>query len=103
MMRGSPTKRRRLKRPTALRRAREAEQARVGRLRKTMKLRAALPLALVALVGCVATTDEESENIARVAQPLTAVCTANVIGTGKVDVETKYLPGVVHCENGGAP
>lgn len=35
--------------------------------------------------------------------PLTAFCTATVVGVGERDVETDYLPHVVTCENGGAP
>ena len=33
---------------------------------------------------------------------LDAYCSANVIGTGVVDVETDYVPNVVNCENGAA-
>jgi len=36
------------------------------------------------------------------AMALDAYCTASVIGTGDVDVESDYLPSVVNCENGGA-
>jgi hypothetical protein len=36
------------------------------------------------------------------AQPLDAYCSAMVVGTGVVDVETDYLPHVVACENGAA-
>lgn len=32
----------------------------------------------------------------------TAYCDVNVIGTGVIDLEEVYLPGVVTCENGGA-
>ncbi|MFT5432153.1 MAG: hypothetical protein ACI9OJ_002851 [Myxococcota bacterium] len=35
--------------------------------------------------------------------PLNAYCTANVIGTGNVDVESHYLAKVIRCENGSAP
>lgn len=31
-----------------------------------------------------------------------AICEVNVIGTGLIDLEEVYLPGVVTCENGGA-
>lgn len=34
--------------------------------------------------------------------PLTAYCQANVKGVGTVDMETDYVPNVVHCENGGS-
>lgn len=34
--------------------------------------------------------------------PLEAICEAEVDGSGRVDVETDYLPHVVACENGGA-
>jgi len=63
---------------------------------------AVLSLPLLALLGCIATSDED-ERIGKTEQALTAYCTANVVGIGKIDAETKYLPGVVHCENGGAP
>ncbi len=39
----------------------------------------------------------------RVPAPLPAAyCDVNVIGTGVIDLEEEYLPGVVTCENGGA-
>lgn len=38
----------------------------------------------------------------RQALPLEAICEAEVDGSGRVDVETDYLPHVVACENGGA-
>lgn len=31
-----------------------------------------------------------------------AICEVNVVGTGLIDLEEEYLPGVVTCENGGA-
>ena len=58
--------------------------------------------ALGALAGC-SSPPEGDEPLSRSSEPLTAVCQANVKGIGLVDTETKYLPGVVHCENGGAP
>ncbi|MBV1860836.1 MAG: SpoIID/LytB domain-containing protein [Nannocystaceae bacterium] len=39
----------------------------------------------------------------QVSAPLpTAYCDVNVTGTGVIDLEEVYLPGVVTCENGGA-
>ncbi len=57
---------------------------------------------LATVAGCSA-PPEGDEPLARSSEPLTAVCQANVKGIGLVDTETKYLPSVVHCENGGAP
>ena len=62
-----------------------------------------LPLVVPLLVSACAASTDEPERIGKSAEPLTAYCTANVVGVGKLDAETKYLPGVVHCENGGAP
>jgi hypothetical protein len=70
-----------------------------GRLRSLRSLPLLFPLAVSA---CIASSDDE-EHVGKIAEPLTAYCTANVVGVGKLDAETKYLPGVVHCENGGAP
>ncbi len=58
-------------------------------------------IATASVVGCSAAP--EDEEVARSSQPLTAYCEANVKGVGLVETETKYLPSVVHCENGGAP
>jgi hypothetical protein len=55
------------------------------------------------MVGCVASGDVTEEELSRSSQALTAYCKVNVIGKGLIDAETKYLPNVVHCENGGAP
>jgi len=60
-------------------------------------------VAITAGAGCSSPPEDESENIGRSQAPLTAYCQANVKGIGLVDTETKYLPNVVHCENGGAP
>jgi Stage II sporulation protein len=54
------------------------------------------------LIGC-AGADGLDEHLGTTAEPLTAQCQANVRGVGLRDVETDYLPNVVHCENGGAP
>jgi MYXO-CTERM domain-containing protein len=45
----------------------------------------------------------EGEPLGEIGEELTAYCKAKVNGVGTVDVETNYLPHVVHCENGGAP
>lgn len=79
-----------------------------SRLPALRRLRFALPVACVAVVpalpGCGGEDPGQyTETVRRVGQPLEAYCTANVIGTGSVDVETDYLPHVVQCENGGAP
>lgn len=50
----------------------------------------------VAWVGC------SSDNVSKSTRSLDAYCTAMVVGTGMVDVETDYLPHVVACENGAA-
>ncbi len=64
-------------------------------------------LALVLLAGCGPMDDADAEvdleRVGEAASPLAAYCKANVIGHGQLDVETNYLPHVVHCENGGAP
>ena len=57
----------------------------------------------VTLMGCLAATDEGTEELGKAQQALTAYCKAEVIGRGVKDIETDYLPHVVHCENGGAP
>ncbi len=62
-----------------------------------------LVIAPIALVGCVAASDAAEEDLATIQQGLTAYCKVNVVGKGWIDAETKYLPNVVHCENGGAP
>ncbi len=43
------------------------------------------------------------EPVGEVSLPLAAHCSVNVVGKGTKDVESDYLPHVVHCENGGAP
>jgi hypothetical protein len=57
--------------------------------------------------ACAADADHRRgsapEDLGEVSAELTAECTANVKGEGMLDVETTYLPDVVHCENGGAP
>src|SRR5258708_32989892 len=58
---------------------------------------------LATLAACSSPPPEAEEQLGTTQEPLTAVCQANVKGTGLVDTEDKYLPGVVHCENGGAP
>ena len=59
-------------------------------------------VSLGTLAACSSPPDEE-QRLGTTQEPLTAVCQANVKGVGLVDTEDKYLPGVVHCENGGAP
>jgi MYXO-CTERM domain-containing protein len=68
-------------------------------------LRRLLVLTSVAmvLVACSGGDPSEDEDTGDVAEPLTARCKVNVRGVGTLDVETDYLPNVVHCENGGAP
>lgn len=57
-----------------------------------------MALATLATSGCV--TSDDGVGAARA--PLSAICTAEVEGSGSVDVETEYLARVVNCENGGA-
>ena len=58
---------------------------------------------IVATAGCGEVGDAADElALSTAAQPLEAFCSAEVQGTGSVDVETDYLPHVVNCENGGA-
>ena len=64
--------------------------------------RVLLVVTLAALAGCSSPPGGD-EPLSHSQEPLTAVCQAIVKGIGLVDTETKYLPGVVHCENGGAP
>lgn len=71
-------------------------------MRRWLSLSAVAVVALgVVAVGCSAPPDDEE--VTHSSQPLTAYCEANVKGVGLVETETKYLPSVVHCENGGAP
>jgi MYXO-CTERM domain-containing protein len=49
-----------------------------------------------AAAGC------SNDGVSSKAQSLDAYCSAMVIGTGIVDVETDYIPHVVQCENGAA-
>jgi hypothetical protein len=67
-----------------------------------------LPLCLVAgaLGAWLAACGPEGatpERVRKSAEKLEAYCTAPVTCIGTLDVETDYLPHVVHCENGGAP
>ena len=55
---------------------------------------------LLALVS--AACADRGDHIGYSRESLTAYCSAMVIGTGMVDVETDYLPSVVTCENGNA-
>jgi len=66
-----------------------------------------LPLGLLWLLGlgvgpgCSDQVDE-TRLLGLLQLPLTAYCTAQVVGIGGVPTETDYLPHVVNCENGGA-
>lgn len=79
--------------------------------RAVLRARLAIVVSSVLLLaGCASAgdardqdRDPDSEHVGEVSEALTAHCTANVVGHGVVDVETVYLPDVVHCENGGAP
>lgn len=53
--------------------------------------------AAMAVAAC-----SKGDDFSRRQFPLDAYCTANVIGTGTVDVETDYIPNVINCENGAA-
>ena len=66
---------------------------------------AAAVSAAVAASGCASAGDDRGDDervTGTSGEALTAACTASVAGTTR-DVETDYLPHVVHCENGGAP
>lgn len=56
----------------------------------------------LALASVVAGCGEQGWDVGSWSMPLGAVCTVNVTGKGKKQVETDYLPRVVRCENGGA-
>ena len=59
---------------------------------------------VIALLGVTVGCEEvpnEPRHFSR-SQGLDAFCTAQVIGTGAVDVETDYIPHVIQCENGAA-
>ncbi len=74
----------------------------------------AAKMAIVGVLGCAADEDlllerdgdlplEQRPEIQRVPAPLgSAYCEIAVDGVGTIDMETDYLPHVVHCENGGA-
>ena len=58
------------------------------------------------LTGCLGTMGGEEDEAASYASytgGIQAVCTAQVNGTGKVDVETEYVARVIRCEHGSAP
>ncbi|MCA9545972.1 MAG: hypothetical protein KC613_16325, partial [Myxococcales bacterium] len=62
--------------------------------------RLTLMFALAALAGCA---DENWDPpVYRHTQGLAARCTATVRDVGEVDVEGRYLPSVIACENGAA-
>ncbi len=76
-----------------------------GRLRSALPYRWLVSATVVALGahlagGCV--EEIPTRPIAQEEHAITAYCTATVVGTGVVDVETDYLPRVVACENGAA-
>ncbi len=60
-------------------------------------------LALASIVASACASYDPNEDVGTTSLGLDAKCTADVNGVGTVDVETDYLPHVVHCENGGAP
>ncbi len=64
--------------------------------------RAVLGLAVLGASACAGQPGDD-ETLGQTSAPLTAYCQAKVNGVGTLDVETQYLPHVVHCENGGAP
>jgi hypothetical protein len=53
------------------------------------------------MTGCGG-ADDDGPRVEAQARPLAALCAAEVDGSGRVDVETDYLPHVIACENGGA-
>lgn len=62
-------------------------------------MRKASLLVIIGLAGGCIGGDE----LEKTAAELDARCSANVSGSGSVDVENDYLPHVVACEHGGAP
>lgn len=68
-----------------------------------------LAAALLLTAACSAPTDQlehdvrEAPGYRQRVFHLEAPCTINVEGVGPVDIEEDYIPGVVACENGGAP
>jgi hypothetical protein len=57
---------------------------------------------IVCVAALAASACSKGDEFSRRQFPLDAYCTANVIGTGNVDVETDYIPNVINCENGAA-
>jgi len=58
--------------------------------------------AAVACSGCYEGVEDDTEITPRVQATPEAQCEVKVTGVGTLDLETEYLPRVVHCENGGA-
>ena len=58
--------------------------------------------AIVCGAAVVAAACSNGDSLSERELALDAYCSANVIGTGAVDVETDYVPNVVNCENGAA-
>jgi hypothetical protein len=69
---------------------------------RRLALAASFAVAIAACSGADG-PDSTDEPVGETSEPLSAQCKANVRGVGTLDVETVYLPNVVHCENGGAP
>jgi len=65
-------------------------------------MRHAPPILLLALAGLAGCGPAEPSPFAALGLPITAWCTAQVVGVGAVDTESDYLPHVVACENGAA-
>ncbi|HOX45412.1 MAG TPA: SpoIID/LytB domain-containing protein [Myxococcota bacterium] len=59
-------------------------------------------LGLLCLLALAACGPAGPSPFAELRQPVTAWCTAQVVGVGAVDTETDYLPHVIACENGSA-
>src|SRR5262245_46539904 len=57
---------------------------------------------LCVLLAASCTDEAPQRRTAESAAPLEARCSAEVTGSGTVDVETDYLPHVIACENGAA-
>lgn len=71
--------------------------------------RAFATILIAALAGCSAQDNSPPPELAdapgfrQKVFYLEAPCEVNVEGVGMVDIEEDYIPGVVACENGGAP
>lgn len=57
-----------------------------------------VPVVMLGATGCLSSGPSEQGSAA-----ITSYCEATIAGVGRVDIENEYLPGVLRCENAGAP